>query len=324
MRKGVKVGSALIVIGLLPQGLVAQEHQAPQRAATAAAQGGEYAKHDPGAVASIPFELVDNLVVVEANINGRAQRSVLDSGASVVVVDQLFSKDLGLSEQQSVGEVAGAGAQAQQLRPVEITSLMVGPLRLAHVPSYSVNLEHLTASAGFPIALLLGSPVFKNGAVSVDYVRRQVSFGPTGSLGECKAPIPLTVVHDVPMVEVQLKPTPESEPVHLKMIVDLGTRHRAMVIGGPFVRSPVGRTLMQTAAVQKVGHGTGGQVEGGIARVAEVMLGSSRVTDVEVALTPGVAAFEAGEFDGSLGVPLWKNGVITFDYPAQVLCITSL
>jgi hypothetical protein len=322
VKKGVRVGRVLLVIGLLPQGLAAQEYQAPQGAAAAAAQGGEYAKHDPEAVASIPFELIDNLVVVEANINGRAQRSVLDSGASVIVVDQFFSQDLGLSEQQSIGEVAGAGAQAQQLRPVEISSLMVGPLRLAHVPSYSVNLEHLTASAGFPIALLLGSPVFKDGAVSVDYVRRQVSFGPTGSLGECEDPIPMAIVHDVPMVEVQLKPTPESEPVHLKLIVDLGTRHRAMVIGGPFVRSPVGRALMQTAAMQKVGHGTGGKVEGSVARMAEVMLGSSRVTDLEVALTPGVAAFESGAFDGSLGVPLWKNGVITFDYPAQVLCIT--
>ena len=322
--KLLRIFGVLAVFVLSPQDLEAQAQQADRKVLGAAIEDGRSPKSSLSEGGSIPFELIDNLVVVEANINGRTQRSVLDSGASVVVVDQGFTKELGLKERQTVGDVAGAGAQAQQLRPVDISSLVVGPLQLADVPSYSVNLEHLTASAGFPIALLLGSPVFKSGAVSVDYSRRRVSFGPTGSMGKCDAPIPLTIVHDVPMVEVQLKATPESMPVRLKLIVDLGTRHRAMVIGGPYLQSPAGQALVKAGTVQKVGHGTGGKVEGSIVRVAEVMLGSSRIDNVEVALTPGVAAFEAGAFDGSLGVPLWKTGVITFDYPAQVLCITSI
>jgi hypothetical protein len=275
----------------------------------------------PDKPVSIPFELLDNLVTVEAVVNGRKQRAVLDSGAAALIVDQGFARNAGLGEGASVGEAGGAGEQAQQLRPVELASLVVGPLRFDRLPGYSVNLEQLSSSAGFPVNLLVGAPAFKYGAVTVDYRRNLVTFGASGSAGKCAVPIPITIVYGVPVVEVELRHTPDAKPVRLKLVVDLGTRHRAMSVGGPFVRSETGKAMMRSGVSQQVGHGIGGEVQGSIARVAELRLGQTRITNMEVALMLGAPAFEAGVVDGTLGVPFWKDGAITFDYQANSLCI---
>lgn len=275
----------------------------------------------PGKPSSVPFKLRDNLVALDVTLNGRRQSAVLDSGSGALVVDQRTTTALGLAAKESIGDAAGAGAQAQQLRPIEIAALNVGPLRFEMLPGLSVNLEQLSSSAGFPIDLIIGAPAFKYGAVRVDYGRELITFGPSGSLGKCAAPIPLTIVSDIPMVEAEIRPTPNADPVKLKLVVDLGTRHQALMIGGPFVRSEAGKALIASGKVQQVGHGTGGQVQGSVAHVAEMRLGGTVIPGVEAALSSGVKAFEIGLFDGSLGVPLWKAGSITFDYPAKTLCI---
>jgi predicted aspartyl protease len=275
----------------------------------------------PKSPISIPFEIRDNLVALDVTLNGRRQSAVLDSGSGALLVDQRTTEALGLATAESIGEAAGAGAQAQQLRPINIAALKVGPLGFEKLPGLSANLEQLSSSAGMPIEVLIGAPAFKYGAVRVDYRRKLITFGPSGSIGKCAAPIPLTIVSDVPMVEAEIRPTPASDPVKLKLVVDLGTRHNALMIGGPFVRTDAGKALIASGKAQQVGHGTGGPVQGSLVSISEMRLGGTVITGVEAAVTSGVRAFEIGLFDGSLGVPLWKAGAITFDYPAKTLCI---
>jgi len=52
-------------------------------------------------------------------------------------------------------------------------------------------------------------------------------------------------------------------------------------------------------------------------------LGRAALGAMDVGLSPDVPAFEAGIVDETLGVPLWEDGVITFDYPARRLCIAK-
>lgn len=275
----------------------------------------------PRAPVSVDFKLRDNLVTLIAMIDGREHEVVLDSGASGIIVDQAFARRYNLVENLDGGDVAVGGGQAQQVRPVQLASLVVGPLRFAKLSDYSTTLSQLSASAGFPVDLLVGAPAFKHGVVSIDYKRHRVTFGPIGSAPRCSKPIPLEIIHDVPVVTAQLQPKAGSATVSLKLIVDLGTRHQSVAIGGPFVRSAVGQSLIRSGTAQKVGHGIGGGVRGTIARVAELRLGQAVVADLDVALSSEASAFEAGAVDGSLGVPFWKDAVITFNYPDRSLCI---
>jgi hypothetical protein len=274
---------------------------------------------------SMPFELRNNLIVMNTTVNGRRQRAVLDSGSGGLIVDQTFARKSGLVEGDVLGHAAGGGEQAQQLRPVVVPKLTVGPLRFKNLGGYSMSLSQLSASKkiGFRIDLIVGAPAFKYGMVAVDYARHRVTFGPSASGPACAAPIPLTIVNNVPVVEVRMRPTPDAAPIPLKLVVDLGTLNNAVMLGGPFVRSEAGKALIRSGVPQQVGHGTGGKVQGAVARIAEFQIGASQTSNLEVALTSGVAAFEAGFVDGSLGVPFWQGGVITFDYQAGALCIET-
>lgn len=270
----------------------------------------------------IPFELKDNLVRIEVEVNGSKRSGVLDSGAGAILVDRQVSAGLGLQEGSPAGDAAGAGAEVKALMPVTIARLVAGPLAFADVAGYAMDLGHLSSSAQFPVDVLLGAPAFKYGAVSVDYAHQRVTFGPSGSTGECAAPIPLDVVHDVPVVEIDVRPFLDQPAIRLKALVDLGTRHGALVLGGPFVRSEVGKALIEGGHSKQVGHGVGGEVQGTVARLAEVRAGLNSFGPLEVSLTSDVPAFEQGVIDGTLGVPLWSDGVISFDYPRRQLCIT--
>ncbi len=279
--------------------------------------------HMPSGPLTMPFELKDNLVRIEVEVNGRKQSGVLDSGAGAILVDRKVSQELGLREGGPAGAAAGGGEEAKPLSPVTLAHLAAGPLRFENVAGYALDLGHLSSSAGFPVDVLLGAPAFKYGAVSVDYARRQVTFGPSGSAGRCAAPIPMEILHDAPVVEIDLQTARDEPPVRLKVLVDLGTRHSALVLGGPFVRSEAGKALARGGIAKKVGHGVGGQVQGTVARVPEVRIGSTRFGELEVSLTSDVPVFEQGTIDGTLGVPLWSDGAITFDYPGRHICITG-
>lgn len=311
----ISIITLLFVTGILPETATAKPQQ------PSAASVIDKPAQMPSVPSSMTFELRNNLVVMDTTIGGHRQRAVLDSGSGALIVDQGFARRSGLAEGKVLGNAAGAGDQAQSLRPVVVPKLSVGPLRFKELGGYSMDLGELTRGVGFPIDLVVGAPAFKYGTVAVDYARHRVTFGPSGSAPPCASPIPLTVVNDVPVVQVQLRPTPGSAAIPLKLVVDLGTMRNAVMLGGPFVRSDAGKALMRSGVSRQVGHGTGGKVQGAIARVAELGLGASRTPDLEVALTSGVAAFEAGFADGSLGVPFWQGGLITFDYPAKTLCI---
>ncbi len=270
------------------------------------------------------FDVRDNLVTFPVTINGRPQTAVLDSGAGAIVVDDKAAAQLNLDVADSDGEVAGAGAQAQQLRPVTLASMTVGSLRFEKAAGYAVNLAQLSLSASYPIHVLLGAPVFKDHAVTVDYRRKRLTFAARGKGPACSRPIPIDFVHDIPVVVAELQPNPSAAPIRLRLLVDLGTRHHAILLGGAFARSEAGQALVRSGVRQRVGHGTGGAVQGSVAQAAGLRLGAHRIVDPKVALTSGVGAFDAAGVDGSLGAPLWKDGAITFDYQAKQLCLPAL
>lgn len=308
--------AALFLAGSAHAGSPASAQDAPAPASR------EPAPSTTSGVTVISFELKDNLVRIPVDVNGQRRSGVLDSGAGAVLIDRQVGKELGLSEGASAGGAAGGGNEAKALLPVTISRLAAGPFRFENVAAYAVDLSNLSSSAGFPVDMILGAPAFEKGTVSVDYARQQVTVDRSGASLGCASPIPLEIMHAAPVIEIDVRPASGEPPVRLKVLVDLGTRHSALVLGGPFVRSEPGRKLLRTAVTKEVGFGVGGAVKGAVARLANVRASTSDFGPLEVSLTSDVPAFEGTGIDGTLGVPLWIGGVIAFDYTGRRLCIT--
>jgi hypothetical protein len=269
----------------------------------------------------VPFTLQDNLIRLPAQIDGVLATAVLDSGASVLLLDKGFAERRGVLQASPSGAGLGGGHGAQAIFPVKTSSIAVGPFQASEPTAYAMDFSALSKSAGFQIDALIGQPAFVARYIKIDYPTRRVIFGPVGQAVTCATPIPLKIVNGTPIAEVQLQPVSGGEPVTLRMIVDLGTRHAIALIGGGFLKTAAGKRLLETGKPQKIGTGTGGEIQGVFAQAESLRIGSSLLEHPQVGLTDQVKAFEIGFADGSLGVPLWKDGAITFDCAHQTLCL---
>jgi hypothetical protein len=268
-----------------------------------------------------PFTLQDNLIRLRAEIDGQPATVVLDSGTSTLLLDKGFAKRRGSLQSSPSGMGLGGGKGAQTIFPAKIGTIRVGPFQASEAAAYAMDFGALSKSAGFQIDALIGQPAFADRYIKIDYPTRRVTFGPVGQAATCAEPIPLKIVNGVPVAEVQLQPVSGAEPVTLRMIVDLGTRHAIALVGGPFLKTEAGKRLLETGKPQNIGTGTGGEIQGVFVQAKSLRIGSNLLERPQVGLTDQVKSFEVGFVDGSLGVPLWKDGTITFDYAHQTLCL---
>jgi hypothetical protein len=265
----------------------------------------------------LPFHLDDNLIRVPVTLNGQSVDAVLDSGTGGIGIDHAFAESLHLDIGASIGMIPGGG-QPEPMFPVILDRLDFGPEHLSFVPAIALDLSHLGASAGFPVRLLLGLPAFQQSVLRVDYPAHTLTF--LAAAPACVDPIPFTLYGGGPLIPVSVQATPASPPQTLHLIVDLGTRHYAAMLGGKFLDSPAGQTLQAAGHPAQVGTGTGGAVQGTVASIANLTTGARHFPNLTIALTHNVGILEKGVADGTLGVPLWLNGAVSFDYAHKTVC----
>jgi hypothetical protein len=268
-----------------------------------------------------PIQIQDNLIRVPVTLNGQPLDAVLDSGTGALAIDYAFAQSLHLDIGASIGMVPGGGPP-EPMYPVILDHLDFGPEHLSFTPAIAVDLSHLTASAGFPVHLLLGLPVFRQNILRVDYPARTLTFLPAAP--PCADPLPFTLYGGSPLITATVRATPGAPPQTVHLIVDLGTRHYAAILGGKFLSSASGQALQSSS--QSAGHtsqiatGTGGAVMGATASIASLTIANRTFPNLTVALTHDIGILEKGVAEGTLGVPLWQNGAVTFDYTHKTVC----
>src|SRR6266849_5490449 len=132
---------------------------APTDSRTASIQG----------LAIIPFELSDNLPNLQVRVNGSAPlRFILDSGASVWVIDQSQAKTLGLKTEEQ-RKITGAGAGSVDVTYTKNVSFGLTGIETS-VPNVAlIDLSSLQASLGRKVDGIIGYDFFNRYVVEIDY-----------------------------------------------------------------------------------------------------------------------------------------------------------
>ena len=127
-----------------------------------------------GATLNIPVELIANgLIFVRAKVNGHPGWFILDNASQGFSVDRDYARRISL---QSSGSAAarGGGANAIAAGIVRDVQISLPGLELTHRTLVAIALEALEPSVGHEVDGIIGSRLFDDFVVVVDYEHRWV------------------------------------------------------------------------------------------------------------------------------------------------------
>lgn len=137
-------------------------------------KGKDYEFTSGQAAENIPFRFVDDHLYIPVTLNGAERLWILDTGASVSVVDRAFADALGLKTE---GDMKGVGAGSTvdvgfaTLPPFEIKGIKFGAQTVA-----VIDLDGVIRRMGLDIVGILGFDFLSRFVTKIDYARELLSF----------------------------------------------------------------------------------------------------------------------------------------------------
>ena len=251
-----------------------------------------------------PFDLYrDTRIFLTGEVNGRRTPMLLDSGASLTVLDRAFAAQLGLTGGTPVAvQGAGGNERGEVFRNL---TLKAGNLSFKGLTVAVMDLALVGKALGRPVPVVLGRDLFMTSIVSIDFDRRLISFAPRAGFtpppGADKVELrrrgPL---HVLPLKIAGLAPH--------DAIFDLGN-NGALSLSLEYHRSTPYFAALPAAT------GMGGGV-GGLHEVRRVTLPSVEIGRVRFENVPAqLGALANGPYAGlaNAGIQLFRPFVVTLD-----------
>ncbi|MEA2206371.1 MAG: hypothetical protein QOE77_3147 [Blastocatellia bacterium] len=304
-----KVFFALIIVGCLltSAASITRKHRSPQAlkpAVTTAPQ-------------TIPFELVTRHIVLKVSINNSRPLSfVLDTGDKYAVVDLDRARQLGLTLQGEV-KTRGAGPETRTGAFVRDASFTIAGLPGFSQPVHlALPIARMAPRFGHDFDGIIGSDFIQQFVVEVDYQARVIrlhdkdKFNYSGP-GEIISAKLNSAGH--PIIEAEVTPL-GSDPIKGKFVVDIGSG-AALSLYSPFVAE---RKLLypNLKTIKSIGAGgAGGQIQGQVGRVAELKIGTFKISKPITLFSEDKAgAFASSELLGNIGAQIINKFRVFLDY----------
>jgi hypothetical protein len=139
------------------------------------------------AATTVPFTLAENLIVVEAEINGVAGNYIVDTGAQAIVLNRPHFESANL-ETAELRHAApnGANGVVNDVQLASNLNLSWNDIQIDGVQGLVMDLTHLEASVGAPIVGLIGYNVLERFQIHFDYAAQELTLY---ELGEDSRPL---------------------------------------------------------------------------------------------------------------------------------------
>jgi hypothetical protein len=256
-------------------------------------------------VATIPFDLVNDHVFVRAQVNGVPASLIVDTGSSLSTLGESFAARAGITPIE--GFATAAGAATVPVRLSRLRSLALGDLSLGDAMVALIPVDPVSRAEGRSVDGSLGVDLFARHAVEIDYRSRTLLAREPGSLQpRDRIPIAIDARRGVPLVEATLE-TREGTRIRARLVADLGSSFLALRLSASFVEKHAAAFAGLAGLEAPLGTGVGGRMMGRVVRLRALHLEGQSIAGPLAGLARDrKGALEAGLFDGSLGVPVFK------------------
>lgn len=271
-----------------------------------------YHFRDGDTSATIPFELIENLIYLPVTIGDDSRYWVLDSGASMSVIDQEYAEKLGLSVQ---GSIKGYGfGELFDLSFVAVPDHQVGTVRFDSQTMYVS--KGLAAKSYEPVMVgILGYDFLSRFIVEIDYDLQQVTFHDPDSFVYKGTGVTL---HAPLKYRTFTLPVTVDDQLTSIWSLDLGSYHSS--IHYPFAEK---NGLLGRTGVEIVSQGMSG-----LSREMNIQFNCLRIDHfqldlplIAIPLEKGVGATALGEVGGNLGNSTLRHFHLFLNYPEQKIIL---
>jgi predicted aspartyl protease len=252
--------------------------------------------------AELPFRLSsDYLIQVEGRIGAQKNlKFILDTGASITIVDRKIADRLNLDRHQAQSfnfdrklNWDAATLPDLQVGPLHATNITVFVGRLAEYSEFAKNVDGI-----------IGMDLLKFTNLSIDFDSHKITFHPSIQKVSAVSGDPLSLC---PILEVQVQGHP------VRLIVDTGLAGMVLYLERLRQRVPGFRTIGPV-----VDATMGGRVPAKQATLPDVLFGKTN-RDVSVLLVASPGPEMLPGIDGIIGIAALQAHRISFDFAARTL-----
>jgi aspartyl protease len=267
--------------------------------------------------APIPFQLADGLIYIQASINGsHLLWMMLDTGSSVTVFDESVLKMLGIRF-LGEGNVDGPGqGSVQKLAFANHATLMFAGEELGDQTVATLPLEWFSREVGRSTDGFLGSNIFRNYVVEIDYANQVLRFhDPAGYCYSGSGQhLPLQFIwNDIPTVHAEVV-AQDGTAIDGVFLVDSGATTAIWLTKGFSEAHPEVLAAQDMIEVPNVAA-VGGELSARLGRVSAIRLGGFVVFNPLTQFSQNTSGILANpDLAGIIGAQMLRRFRVVFDY----------
>ena len=278
--------------------------------------GRDFVFTDGGNSVEVPFRFIENHIFVPVTINCRESLWILDSGASVSVIDRGYAEELGLPLS---GEILAEGAtNTVELAFTTLPPLGVGGIEFEEQQVAALDFVGLFQRlSDLEVLGILGYDFLSRFVTKVDYANEVLTFYDPEAFEYTGD----GTVLDAPLVDNLFRAEATVDGVYTgRWMLDLGA-------GGMFFQTPyaIAHELGRSDGVLGVVHGAGGRSLRRRSRYETIEFGGYTVEKPEISRADydldARGDLVEGQIAGNLGNTLFRHFVLYLDYGRQQVVV---
>lgn len=270
-------------------------------------------------VVSIPFQLIGTSIVLPVKINNSTTlQMILDTGLRTTIITELLKGDSVDLKTGELKEMQGLGSgKVFHAYESDSNTFYLGKLKLPNrkVFAFKDDLFSLTRKTGAKINGLVGTDLFRNYIMHVDYTNRRIRLYEPNRFVAPKgyAYMPMVCQRQKMYIELSVLET-DSARQRIKMLIDTGAELTAWfeTLTNKAVSIP------QKSIRARIGEGLSGEISGVFARVQQLCIANFCVRNPIVAFPDSSTILHASsDRDGTIGSQLLCRFNLIIDMPGR-------
>jgi len=256
---------------------------------------------------TIPFDLVNNHIYVDGEVEGHSVRFLVDTGGMNLLTPVAAAR-LGLVGE---GRLSGSGPDERRMDVAiaRARHVRVGSAVLDHPVFYVIDLAELPAAEGVDLDGSIGYEMFRRFGVDIDYAGRVLTLTEPAAFIAPVGATPIGFQFDrlTPIVDGMLDGLP------MRIMIDTGSRV-ALTLTAPFVAAHDLVAKYDAAPEAVLGWGVGGAAHLRPARVGRLTVGDIAIDHLAGDLSTRITGSLANpDQSGNLGGGVLRRFTVSFD-----------